>query len=81
MADIPVPVPATRMHHIYEDDLAVLERTLPQLASALMPMLNNRLRVQLRQVQRILMDVRWDYGPAENVKSIPAGESQDSVDL
>lgn len=75
------PQPAARLFQIYESDLADLERTLPQLADALMPILNNRLRVQLRQVQRILTDVRWNYGPPVNVKHISAGDGQDSTVL
>lgn len=61
----------TKMYQIYDDDLATLERTLPQLADALGPTLNNRLRVQLRQVQRILSNVRWDYGPPSEVRIVP----------
>ena len=40
-----------KLFQIYEDDLGELEHTLPQLSEALMPVLNNRLRVQLRRVQ------------------------------
>jgi hypothetical protein len=71
------PRPAASTFRVYEDDLATLEKTLPQLASALMPILNNRLRVQLRQVQKILSDIRWNYGPASNVKTIPLHDDQD----
>lgn len=61
----------SRLLQIKDDDLAVLERTLPQLADALMVKLDNRLRVQLRQVQRILSDVRWNYGPPSEIEIIP----------
>lgn len=61
---------ATVLHQINEEDLATLEKTLPQLGIALMPILNNRLRTQLRQVQRILSDVRWNYGPASEVEVV-----------
>jgi hypothetical protein len=80
MPDEPIPsnsVPpavATVLHQINEDDLAALERTLPQLATALVPVLNNRLRVQLRQVQRILSNVRWSYGPALEVEVLGPAE-------
>lgn len=63
---------STVLHQINEEDLSSLERTLPQLSDALMPILTNRLRTQLRQVQRILSDVRWNYGPASEVEVIPA---------
>ena len=63
---------STRLNQINEDDLAALETTLPQIGLALMPILDNRLRTQLRQVQRILSDVRWNYGPPSEVETIPA---------
>lgn len=70
-------MPGTKLHQIYDDDLTVLEKTLPQLADALMPILNNRLRVQLRQVQKILSDVRWNYGPPSEVIAVsPDDENQ-----
>lgn len=64
----------TALHQITEDDLAALEQTLPQLASAVTPALDNRMRVQLRQVQMILSRVRWNYGPPSEVKIIPAND-------
>lgn len=63
-----------KLHQIYEDDLADLERTLPQLADALFDRLTPKLRTQIRRVQSILSNVRWDYGPPENVTVIPASE-------
>lgn len=69
------------MLQIHEDDLATLERTLPQLADALMSNLDNRLRVQLRQVQQIISNVRWNYGPARHVGEIPADGDQDNLTL
>lgn len=60
-----------RMLQIHDEDLATLERTLPQFADALMPTLDNRLRVQLRQVQQILSNVRWNYGPPTEVVVLP----------
>ena len=59
-----------KMLQINEEDLGELERTLPQLAEALMPALNNRLRVKLRRCQAILSSVRWNYGPASEVEII-----------
>ncbi len=63
---------SARLFQIYEDDLAELERTLPQLADALMPVLDNRLRVQLRRCKEIVSMVRWNYGPPGEVEIIPA---------
>ncbi len=67
----------SKLFQIKEDDLGALEATLPQLADALMPVLNNRLRVQLRRVQQVLSDVRWNYGPPSEVQSVPPND--DSV--
>ena len=61
-----------RLFQINEEDLSELERTLPQFADAMMPVLDNRLRVQIRRVQTILTNVRWDYGPPTEVEKIPA---------
>ena len=59
-----------RLFQVHEDDLAELERTIPQLGEALMPALTNRLRVQLRRCQQILSSVRWNYGPPSEVEGI-----------
>jgi hypothetical protein len=72
------PPVAVKMFRVYESDLADLEKGLPQLADALMPILNNRMRVQLRQVQRILSDVRWNYGPMSHVKTVSAEDEPTS---
>jgi hypothetical protein len=70
----------SKLFQVYEDDLGELERILPQLSEALTPSLDNRLRVQLRRCQTILSHVRWDYGPATEVRIIPAdGESDHSL--
>jgi len=68
----------SKLFSIKEEDLGQLEHILPQLAQALMPVLNNKLRVQLRQCQSILSDVRWEYGPATEVQVIPADDDQRS---
>ena len=67
----------SKLFQIKEDDLGALEAALPRLADALMPVLNNRLRVQLRRVQQVLSDVRWNYGPPSEVQSVPPND--DSV--
>lgn len=69
-----------KMFQIYEEDLGDLERLLPQIAEAVEPNLNNKLRVQLRRVQSILSSVRWGYGPPSEVQIVPAdGEPDHSV--
>lgn len=60
-----------RFFQITEDDLADLERTLPQLADVLMAQMDPKLRTQLRRMQEILSRVRWNYGPPTNVTVIP----------
>jgi hypothetical protein len=62
------------LFQIKEQDVGELERTLPQLADALMPILDNRLRVQLRRCQTILSKVRWNYGPPSEVDIVPADD-------
>lgn len=61
------------MFQIYDDDLAELERLCPELADALMPTIDNRLRVKVRRIKEILSNVRWNYGPPTDVTEIPAG--------
>ena len=64
----------SKTYFINESDLGELERILPQLAEATTPVINNRLRVQLRRCKMILSNVRWEYGPASEVEIIPDGE-------
>ena len=64
-----------QLFQVSEEDLCELERTLPQLAQALLPVLNNGLRVKLRRCQAVLSNIRWDYGPPTDVESIPADDA------
>lgn len=66
-----------KLYQIHEEDLGELERTLPQLAEALMPVLDNRLRVHLRRCQSILSNIRWNYGPPSDVQIIPTDDEAD----
>lgn len=65
-----------KLHQIYEEDLCELEKILPQLAEALGPSLDNRLRIKLRRCQTILSQIRWNYGPHSEATIIPADEQQ-----
>ncbi len=65
-----------RLFQITEDDLADLEKMLPEIGESLMPNLDNRLRVKLRRCQTVLSSVRWNYGPPTNVKNIVADDDQ-----
>lgn len=65
----------SRQFTIHEEYLADLERLLPQFSEELCGCsAGNKVRTQLRQVQRILSDVRWGYGPPKLVDTIPADE-------
>lgn len=61
-----------RMFQVNENDLADLERLLPQLGEALFPVLNSRLKTQLRRCRSIISDIRWGYGPPDEGEIIPA---------
>lgn len=68
-----------RGFRINEDDLCELERILPQLCdfATMRPDALPLHRKQTRVLQRILCDVRWNYGPPEQVIEIPAGDSDE----
>jgi hypothetical protein len=68
-----------KLFQIYEKDLSDLEHTLPEIAEAMSPVLNNRLRVQLRRVQSILSSIRWNYGPPSEVRVIPVDGEADQT--
>lgn len=69
--DLP-PVPASRMFQITEEDLAELERCVPDLCERAMSRLDDtKSRVQIRKVKEIISHVRWHYGPWSNVTEIP----------
>jgi len=61
-----------KVFQIHEEDLAELERTLPQLSESMLPVLTPCLRTQLRRCKIILSNVRWNYGPPTDVEQIPA---------
>lgn len=65
-----------QQYQITDDDLGELERSIPELASALGPAIDNRLRVQIRRVKRVLSDVRWGYGPPSDVEIIPVDDQE-----
>jgi len=61
------------MFQITEPDLAELERLLPDIADRLYcPAMTNADRVMIRRVQKIITDVRWNYGPPLEVEIVPA---------
>ena len=62
----------SRLFQINENDLAELERLLPEMAIMISEShrYDNRARTILRVVQRIMTDVRWDYGPPGEVVEV-----------
>lgn len=72
----------SKLFQIRDEDLEELERVLPQwvdrLTCGVAPngasTFDNRLRTQVRRVQDILKDVRWNYGPPGDISFIPAGD-------
>lgn len=67
------------LFQINEQDLGELERILPQLSEAVLPVMDNRLRVQLRRCQSILSNVRWNYGPPSKVEAVRADGEPDQL--
>lgn len=62
----------SKLFQISEEDLATLEHVLPELLSDMYPTLDNRMRKQWRDVQEIVKNVRWNYGPPLSFEKIPA---------
>lgn len=68
----------TKLFRIYETDLAALESTLPCLVNSLGEALNRpEVQVMAEQVKEILSNVRWDYGPPQEVRVIPVAPRDD----
>jgi hypothetical protein len=67
----------SKLFQVSEDDLAELERVIPDLGEllAFSTDMDAKTRVQLRRVQKILSDVRWNYGPPSDVTVVQPGES------
>lgn len=63
----------SQLFQIHEDDLLDLERTLPEMANAIMENLNPRAKTQLRRMKKILSDIRWSYGPPSHVETVEDG--------
>jgi hypothetical protein len=65
-----------RLHQIHEEDLAALEATLPVLCTHYWQHLTNADKIKWRQVQLILSNVRWNYGPPLEIEVIPARDDE-----
>lgn len=58
------------LFQIYENDLIELEQSLPVLSEAVGVMNDRRLKTHLRRLKRIVSDVRWNYGPHDDVEAV-----------
>ncbi len=58
------------LFRIEEDDLAELEKMLPQFCDALFLNMTPKLRIKLRRAQQIVSNVRWGYGPPSHVERV-----------
>lgn len=68
----------SKFFHIYEDDLAELERLAPLLCERLQLSQDGKvpgeLKIKVRRVKEILSNIRWDYQPYDEVGRIPADD-------
>lgn len=69
---------AVRQFQISEEDLATLERLVPDVLQRLTmrPDATPQDRSNYRQIRDILVNVRWKYGPPEQVTRIEGGDEQ-----
>lgn len=66
----------SRLFQLHEDDLAELERMLPQVFEALTmrPDATPLQRTWFRRAQTIMTNIRWRYGPPTEVGIIPSDD-------
>lgn len=61
-----------KLFQINEDDLCAIEEILPSLCFRSGEMLNDTaVRMKYRRLKEIVSDVRWGYGPPQEVVVIP----------
>lgn len=67
-----------KLFQINEDDLAELERSMPELCRLVSELpnynQNHWIKAMIRRVQRVITNVRWDYGPPGEVHTMPADD-------
>lgn len=65
---------ATKLFQISEPDLADLEKLVPELCerlyASMLTNLDNSTRVKVRRVQKIIQDIRWNYGPPQEIERV-----------
>lgn len=68
----------SRLFQIYEEDLQTLETALPRLQDALGVAMNlPEVQVMVGEVKEILSNVRWNYGPYQEVRRIIPGKLEE----
>lgn len=64
---------ATQLYRVTEDDLAILESELPRLLESSSIACNDPIiRKRWQAVKEIVSNIRWDYGPPQQVGQISA---------
>lgn len=68
----------TKLYQIKEDDLALLESELPRLLEASFSTCNDAIvRKRWESVKSIVSNIRWDYGPPQDVRKVEHFGEQD----
>lgn len=63
-----------KLYQITDEDLAGLEKDTADLCQSLMGSLSTTDKMAFRRIKTILSNVRWGYGPPEEVEVIPVDE-------
>ena len=64
---------SVKLYQITEDDLAMLESEMPRLMDPNLPACNDPMtRKRWQAVKEILSNVRWNYGPPQEVEQLPS---------
>ena len=67
-----------KLYQITEDDLAILEAELPRLMEASMLACNDPVtRKRWSAVKTIVSNVRWDYGPPDEIHQLDSDPHSD----
>lgn len=64
----------SRLYQIHEQDLADLEQLMPVICESIGRELDSAEKIRVRRIQKILSDVRWNYGPHSEVENIEDSE-------
>ena len=67
----------SKTYSISEEELADLEKTIPDIYESFMAHCKPRDRVMFNRMKKVLSDIRWRGGPHTEVYEIPADEDID----